>query len=160
MATPTDDDNADDCISGNYYGYERGGTLVVIDYLQLIWATKGRNETRAQEIASISRGLKELALELHVPVIALSQLNRAVEARNEKIPMLSDLRDSGALEQDADLVLFLSREDYCDWDKTQKSIAEVTIAKHRNGPVGSVKLFFDKGCTRFLNVTKADNASA
>ena len=139
---------------------KRGLSLVVIDYLQLIRTPKGRNETRAQEIASISRGLKELALELHVPVIALSQLNRAVEARNEKVPMLSDLRDSGALEQDADVVLFLSREDYCDWDKTQKSIAEVTIAKHRNGPVGSVKLFFDKGCTRFLNVTKADNASA
>ena len=132
-----------------------GLSLLIIDYLQLIRTPKERNETEAQEIACISRGLKELAIELHVPVIALSQLNRAVEARNEKVPMLSDLRNSGALEQDADLVLFLSREDYCDWNKTQKSIAEVTVAKHRNGPVGSVKLFFDKGCTRFLNVTNA-----
>lgn len=125
--------------------------LVIIDYLQLMEG-KG-SENRVQEISQISRSLKALARELHVPVIALSQLSRAVESRNDKRPMLSDLRESGSIEQDADIVMFIYRDDYYNQDSPAKNIAEIIIAKHRNGPTGAVELFFKKECTKFENLT-------
>ena len=119
---------------------EHGLDLIIVDYLQLM---QGRNsESRQQEISEISRSLKALARELKVPLIALSQLSRSVESRQDKRPMLSDLRESGALEQDADIVSFLYREDYYDKETENQHITEVILAKHRNGPVGSVKLYF------------------
>ena len=111
-----------------------------------------RAENRQQEISEISRGIKALARELKVPVIALSQLSRSVESRQEKKPMLSDLRESGALEQDADIVSFLYREGYYNPESDRKDIAEVIVAKHRNGPVGTIQLFFKSECTLFLNL--------
>lgn len=130
--------------------------LVVIDYLQLMQGSGKKNsENRQQELSDISRSLKALARELNVPVIALSQLSRSVESRQSKRPMLSDLRESGALEQDADLVGFLYREDYYDRDTENKNITELIIAKHRNGPVDTVKLFFHKQFTRFANLAKS-----
>ncbi|MEG1159463.1 MAG: DnaB-like helicase C-terminal domain-containing protein, partial [Acidaminococcaceae bacterium] len=129
--------------------------LIVIDYLQLMQGGGKRNsDNRQQELSEISRSLKALARELHVPVIALSQLSRSVESRQIKRPMLSDLRESGALEQDADMVAFLYREDYYDKDTENKNITELIIAKHRNGPVDTVKLFFHKQYTRFANLAK------
>lgn len=129
--------------------------LVVIDYLQLMQGSSGshRSENRQQEISEISRSLKALARELSVPVIALSQLSRGVEARTSKKPMLSDLRESGSLEQDADIVAFLYREDYYNPDTENKDTAEVIIAKHRNGPVDTVNLLFEKQFTKFKNLT-------
>lgn len=124
--------------------------LIVVDYLQLIRGS-GRIESRQQEISEISRSLKELARELRVPVIAISQLSRAVENRTGNRPMLSDLRESGAIEQDADLVLFLFREEYYNPTEENKNKAEVIIAKQRNGPVGTVELVFLKEWTRFDN---------
>jgi len=125
-------------------------SLVVIDYLQLMQGSAaGRNESRQQEISEISRSLKSLARELGVPVVALSQLSRGVEARQNKRPMLSDLRESGSLEQDADIVAFLYREDYYNHDSEKPNITEVIVAKHRNGPVATVELYFQKEFTRF-----------
>ena len=129
--------------------------LIVIDYLQLMQGSgKKSGENRQQELSDISRSLKALARELNVPVIALSQLSRSVESRQVKRPMLSDLRESGALEQDADLVAFLYREDYYDKETENKNITELIIAKHRNGPVDTVKLFFHNQYTRFANLAK------
>lgn len=129
---------------------EHGLDLIIVDYLQLM---QGRNsESRQQEISEISRSLKALARELKVPLIALSQLSRSVESRQDKRPMLSDLRESGALEQDADIVSFLYREDYYDKETENQHITEIILAKHRNGPVGSVKLYFKGEYTLFLNL--------
>jgi replicative DNA helicase len=128
--------------------------LVVVDYLQLM--TTGRSEeSRLQEVSSISRGLKEIAKDLDVPVVALSQLNRSPEQRHDKRPMLSDLRESGSIEQDADLVMFLYREEYYDRDDaddTKKGIAEVIIAKHRNGPIGSFNVAFISRYAKFASL--------
>ncbi|MBR1885847.1 MAG: replicative DNA helicase [Schwartzia sp.] len=132
---------------------EHGLALIVIDYLQLMQGRTGKNsENRQQEISEISRSLKALARELAVPVIALSQLSRSVEARQVKRPMLSDLRESGSLEQDADIVMFLYREDYYDKETENANITEVIIAKHRNGPIDSVNLFFEKRFTKFTGI--------
>lgn len=130
--------------------------LIIIDYLQLMQGStgSGRSENRQQEISEISRSLKALARELNVPVIALSQLSRGVEARQVKKPMLSDLRESGSLEQDADIVSFLYREDYYNPDTDKKNITDVIIAKHRNGPVDTVQLFFHKQFTKFSDLAK------
>ncbi len=128
--------------------------LIIIDYLQLMQGRGTRSgENRQNEISEISRSLKALARELNVPLIALSQLSRGVESRQIKKPMLSDLRESGSLEQDADIVMFLYREDYYSEDTENKNITEVIIAKHRNGPVGTVKLYFHKELTRFADIT-------
>ncbi|MDP9358369.1 MAG: replicative DNA helicase [Chloroflexota bacterium] len=122
---------------------EHGLDLVIIDYLQLM--SGRRSENRVQEVSEISRGLKGLARELNIPVIALSQLSRAVETRAEHKPMLSDLRESGSIEQDADIVMFIYREEKYDENTEKKGIAEIIVAKHRNGPVGEINLrFFDK----------------
>ncbi len=130
---------------------ENGGELglVLIDYLQLM---EGGGDNRVQELSKITRSLKGLARELNVPVIALSQLSRSVEARTNKRPMMSDLRESGSLEQDADLVIMLYREEYYMPDTPDRGIAEVIISKHRNGPTGTVKLLFDSQFTRFRNL--------
>ena len=131
---------------------EHGLSLIVIDYLQLMQGRPGKStDSRQQEISEISRSLKALARELNVPVIALSQLSRSVEARQIKRPMLSDLRESGSLEQDADIVMFLYREDYYTKETENQNIVEIIVAKHRNGPVDTVKLFFKKEFTRFVN---------
>lgn len=125
---------------------EHGLDMIVIDYMQLmsIPVRPGQQSNRQQEISEISRSLKALARELKVPVIALSQLSRSVEQRQDKRPMLSDLRESGAIEQDADMVAFLYREDYYDHNSEKKDMVEIIVAKHRNGPVGSVELYFMK----------------
>jgi len=130
--------------------------LIIIDYLQLMQgSSKGKgSENRQQEISEISRSLKGLAREIGVPVIALSQLSRSVESRQVKKPMLSDLRESGSLEQDADIVAFLYRDDYYNPDSEQKNITEVIIAKHRNGPVDTIQLFFHKQFTKFSDLSK------
>ena len=131
---------------------EHGLSMVIIDYLQLMSGKGSKNgDNRQQEISEISRSLKALARELRVPVIALSQLSRSVESRQVKRPMLSDLRESGSLEQDADIVMFLYREDYYDKETEQQNVTEVIVAKHRNGPIDTVRLYFDKEFTRFAN---------
>ncbi|MBQ4122477.1 replicative DNA helicase [bacterium] len=128
--------------------------LIVIDYLQLMEGGGNPND-RNQQISAISRSLKGLARELNVPIIALSQLSRGVEARTDKRPMLSDLRDSGAIEQDADIVMFIYRDEYYNKDEVEnKGKAELIIAKHRNGPVGTVNLLFQSNITKFKNQTK------
>ncbi|MGL6134139.1 MAG: replicative DNA helicase, partial [Prochlorococcaceae cyanobacterium] len=124
--------------------------LVVIDYLQLMEGSTPDN--RVQELSRITRGLKGLARELHVPVIALSQLSRGVESRTNKRPMLSDLRESGSIEQDADLVLMIYRDEYYNPETADRGITEVIVTKHRNGPVGTVKLLFEPQFTRFRNL--------
>ena len=124
--------------------------IVIIDYLQLM-SGNGKNESRQQEISDISRSLKSLARELNVPVIALSQLSRAVEKRDDHRPMLSDLRESGAIEQDADVVMFLYRDDYYNKETEKKNIAEVIIAKQRNGPIGTTELVWLPELTKFAN---------
>lgn len=129
---------------------EHGLDLVVVDYLQLM-QVPGNKENRATEIAEISRGLKALAKELNVPVIALSQLNRGVEQRTEKKPVMSDLRESGAIEQDADMILLIYREEVYDKNTTKKGIAEIDLAKHRNGEIGTFLLTFQGPYSRFLN---------
>jgi replicative DNA helicase len=129
--------------------------LIIIDYLQLMQGSGSKGgENRQQEISEISRSLKALAREINVPVIALSQLSRSVESRQVKKPMLSDLRESGSLEQDADIVAFLYREDYYNPDTENKNITEVIIAKHRNGPVDTVQLFFHKQFTKFCDLSR------
>lgn len=130
--------------------------LIIIDYLQLMQGGTGsaRSENRQQEISEISRSLKALARELKVPVIALSQLSRGVESRQVKKPMLSDLRESGSLEQDADIVAFIYREDYYEPETEHKNITDIIIAKHRNGPVDSVQLFFHKQFTKFSDLSR------
>ena len=130
--------------------------LIVIDYLQLMEGS-GNGDDRNQQISGISRGLKGLARELGVPVIALSQLSRAVEQRTDKKPMLSDLRESGAIEQDADIVMFIYRDEYYNKEDTEnRGKAEVIIAKHRNGPVGAIDLLFQGNITKFKNITKTN----
>lgn len=126
--------------------------LVIVDYLQLMGSVR-RTENRVQEVSEISRGLKNLAKELNVPVLALSQLSRAVEGRTSHVPMLSDLRDSGAIEQDSDIVLFIYREELYDRETDKKGIAELHIAKHRNGACGVIPLRFDAPTTQFLDLT-------
>ena len=128
--------------------------LVVIDYLQLIQGSGKRNSSREQEISEISRSLKILAKELDIPVIALSQLSRGVEKRDDKRPMLSDLRESGAIEQDADIVMFLYRDDYYNDDSEKKNVAEVILAKHRGGATGTADLAWLPSYTKFANLEK------
>ena len=129
--------------------------LIIIDYLQLIKTVRrNSNDNRQNDVAEMSRSLKALARELNVPVVALSQLSRSVEQRQDKRPMLSDLRDSGALEQDADVVMMLYREDYYDSDTDNQNITEVIIAKQRNGPLGTVELCFKKEFTRFYDIER------
>ena len=134
---------------------EQGLDLIIIDYLQLMTGrVGGRAESRQQEISDISRSLKGLARELNVPVIALSQLSRAVEQRPDHRPMMSDLRESGAIEQDADVVMFIYRDDYYNKDTDMKNIAEIIIAKQRNGPIGTVNLAWLPNYTKFANATR------
>ncbi len=133
-----------------------GVDLIIVDYLQLMQGR--RSDNRVQEVSEISRNLKSLARELNVPVIALSQLSRAVEGRTSHVPMLSDLRESGSIEQDADLVVFIYREELYDKETDKKGIAEIHIAKHRNGPLGIVPLRFDVRTTRFQNLERYRNA--
>ncbi len=136
---------------------EKGLGLVVIDYLQLISGGKNYGSNRQQEVADISRSLKTLAMELHIPIVALAQLSRAVEGREDKRPMMSDLRESGSIEQDADIVAFLYRDDY--YNKEAKlndntSVSELIIGKHRNGATATIELLFKKDTSTFLNLTK------
>ena len=134
---------------------EKGLGLIVVDYLQLMQGRQNSHDpNRVQEISEISRGLKGLARELNVPVLALSQLSRAVEQRPGHIPQLADLRESGSIEQDADVVMFLYREDYYDPETERKNIADLFIKKHRNGPVGKIELYFIPEQTRFRSMEK------
>ena len=136
---------------------EKGLSLIVIDYLQLISGGKNYGANRQQEVSDISRSLKTLAMELNVPIIALSQLSRSVESREEKRPMMSDLRESGSIEQDADIVMFLYRDDYYNKEartEDNNSISELIIGKHRNGPTATIELLFKKNTSTFLNLRK------
>ena len=141
---------------------EKGLSLVIIDYLQLISGGKNYGTNRQQEVSDISRSLKTLAMELNIPVIALSQLSRSVEAREDKRPLMSDLRESGSIEQDADIVAFLYRDDYYNKEartEDNNSISELIIGKHRNGPTATVELLFKKNTSTFLNLRREkDNA--
>ena len=132
---------------------EEGLDLIMIDYLQLM-SGSGKAASRQEEVSGISRALKGLAQELQVPVIALSQLSRATAGRADHRPILSDIRDSGAIEQDADVVMFIHREDYYDKDTEEKNIAEIIIAKQRNGPLDTVKLAWMSEFTKFLNLSR------
>ncbi|MDO8743010.1 MAG: replicative DNA helicase [Candidatus Azambacteria bacterium] len=132
---------------------EKGLELLIIDYLQLMQGS-GRIENRTQEVSEISRSLKNLARELNIPVIAVSQLSRASEIRTDQTPKLSDLRESGSIEQDADVVMFIYREDKVKKDSDRKNIAEIHIAKHRNGPVGKMELYFNEDYVSFKNLDK------
>ena len=136
---------------------EQGLSLIVIDYLQLISGGKNYGANRQQEVSDISRSLKTLAMELGVPVIALSQLSRSVESREDKRPMMSDLRESGSIEQDADIVMFLYRDDYYNKEarsEDNNSIIEINIAKHRSGPTAKIELLFKKNTSTFVNLRK------
>lgn len=135
---------------------EHGLDVIIIDYLQLM-SGGGRNESRQQEISEISRSLKLLARELNIPVIALSQLSRGVESRPDKRPMMSDLRESGAIEQDADVVMFIYRDDYYNKDTEKKNISEIIIGKQRSGPVGTIELAWLPEYTKFGNLEKRRN---
>lgn len=130
--------------------------LIVIDYLQLMSGmnTRGSSDNRVQEVSEISRSLKALARELNVPVLALSQLSRAVEHRPDKKPILADLRESGSIEQDSDVVMFIYRDDYYDQETERKNIAEILIRKHRNGPTGDIQLYFKAEYMKFATVEK------
>ena len=137
------------------YKIEKDIKLIIIDYLQLMkGSNRAASESRQQEISEISRSLKSLARELDIPIIALSQLSRAVEQRPDKRPMLSDLRESGAIEQDADVVMFIYRDDYYNKDSKERGIAEINIAKQRSGPTGVVKLAWLPDYTKFANLEK------
>ena len=129
-------------------------SLIVVDYLQLMIGQRTRAENRQQEIAEISRGLKVLARDLNIPVVAVAQLSRAVEQRHDKRPLLSDLRDSGSIEQDADMVMFLYRDEYYNPDSDDKGIAEIIIGKHRNGPTGKVQLAWLEQYTKFASLAR------
>ncbi|MFA7253724.1 MAG: replicative DNA helicase [Patescibacteria group bacterium] len=133
---------------------EHGLGLIIIDYLQLMSGRSKSSDNRVQEISEISRGLKGLARELNVPIIALSQLSRAVEHRDDKRPLLSDLRESGSIEQDADVVMFLYRDEYYNPESDRKGITEILIRKHRNGPTGNTELFFNPAQMRFSDLEK------
>ncbi len=133
---------------------EKNLGLVIIDYLQLMSGSSKKSESRQQEISEISRSLKSLAREINVPVVALSQLSRAVEQRPDKRPMLSDLRESGAIEQDADVVMFIYRDDYYNRDTEEPGVSEIIIGKQRNGPVGTVKLAWQAQFTKFANLER------
>ncbi len=141
---------------------EKGLSLVIIDYLQLISGGKNYGTNRQQEVSDISRSLKTLAMELNLPVIALSQLSRSVEGREDKRPLMSDLRESGSIEQDADIVAFLYRDDYYNKEartEDNNSISELIIGKHRNGPTATIELLFKKNTSTFLNLRKdSENA--
>ena len=136
------------------YKLEHGLDIIIIDYLQLMTGSGRGSDSRQQEISDISRSLKALARELNVPVVALSQLSRAVEQRTDHRPMLSDLRESGAIEQDADVVMFIYRDDYYNKDSEDKGIAEIIIAKQRNGPIGTVNLVWLPDYTKFANIQR------
>ncbi|WP_159888089.1 replicative DNA helicase [Paenibacillus puerhi] len=138
---------------------EKGLGMILIDYLQLIHG-RGKGDNRQQEVSEISRTLKQIARELDVPVIALSQLSRGVEQRQDKRPMMSDLRESGSIEQDADIVAFLYRDDYYDKESEKKNIIEIIIAKQRNGPVGTVELAFLKNFNKFVGLDRTHQEPA
>ena len=138
------------------YKLEHGLDIVMIDYLQLMSGGGKGSDSRQQEISEISRSLKALARELDVPVVALSQLSRAVESRTDHRPMLSDLRESGAIEQDADVVMFIYRDDYYHKDSDMKGVAEIIIAKQRNGPIGTVNLVWLPDYTKFMNLEQGN----
>lgn len=135
---------------------EHGVDLIVLDYLQLMSAGTGYSDNRVQEISFISRSLKQLAREMNVPVLAAAQLSRAVEQRQDKRPQLSDLRESGSIEQDADVVMFIYRDEVYNENTDRPNQADIIVAKHRNGPTGSVTLFFRKELTQFANLVKTD----
>ena len=141
---------------------DRGLGIVIIDYLQLISGGRNYGSNRQQEVSDISRSLKTLAMELHVPVIALAQLSRGVEAREDKRPIMSDLRESGSIEQDADIVSFLYRDDYYNKEARREddaSISELIIGKHRNGPTATIELLFKKNTSTFLSIKKEDKGA-
>lgn len=141
---------------------EKGLALIMIDYLQLIEIAGGRGkagENRQQEVSMISRTLKHLARELDIPVVAISQLSRAVAQLQDKRPMMSDLRESGSIEQDADIVAFLYRDDYYNQESEKKNIIEIIIGKQRNGPVGTVELVFLNQFNKFVNYERTHNDS-
>ena len=135
----------------------KGLDLIVVDYLQLLTGENKRGQNKQQEVSEISRVLKQLARELNIPIIALSQLSRSVESRSDKRPMLSDLRESGAIEQDADIVMFLYRDEYYNPNSSDLGLAEIIVAKNRNGSIGTVKMQFEKECTKFTNYTDFSN---
>ena len=137
-----------------YQGGPNAGHTIVVDYLQLM-SSAGSAENRVQEVSQISRSLKILARDLEVPIVALSQLSRAVEQRTDKRPILSDLRESGSIEQDADLVAFIYRDEYYNDESDQQGLAEVILAKHRNGPTDAMKLSFLKRYAKFADLAAA-----
>jgi len=134
--------------------------MVVIDYLQLMESITKKSENRVQELSQITRMLKKTAREFNVPILVLSQLSRSVENRTNKKPILSDLRESGSIEQDADLVLMMYNENYYNFNRENKtmSVTNIIVAKHRNGPIGNISLIFNPVCTQFLNLEKTNES--